>query len=183
MDLRNSEKLILLMLSDIHQHFKINGEIDAKLIKAAIFSDNTWGLEYAMSGLFDSRESTPKEVKEVWNILEMWSRIESSYQQLSPENKAKVKEEAPFHAIEFNGFDGNNESEYMNIASFIIKDLQRYDEFSKRDINSHISSIDGYRKMLAVFEPIKSLYAEPFLSAEEISKVLGARAYRQSRED
>lgn len=36
------EKLILLMLADLHDHLKIKSETDTKLLRAAIHSGNVW---------------------------------------------------------------------------------------------------------------------------------------------
>ena len=37
MELTKAEKLILAMLSDIHEHLKVEGEIDPKLVKSALW--------------------------------------------------------------------------------------------------------------------------------------------------
>jgi uncharacterized protein YfbU (UPF0304 family) len=56
---------------------------------------------------------------------------------------------------QFRGFDGNNESEYMSVASFLINDLERFEEFKGRSMNSHMPSIETYRRMLSAFEPMR----------------------------
>ncbi|TOL43317.1 hypothetical protein CGH98_23025, partial [Vibrio parahaemolyticus] len=75
----------------------------------------------------------------------MWSFIEHSYAQLSDEEKVHLEEAAkPFGKDpKFPGFDGNNESSYMGIASFIVNDLERFEEFKGRNFNSHCPSLDG----------------------------------------
>ena len=42
MDLRDSEKLVLMMLAEIHEHLKIKDGIDSVLVKEAIRTGNTW---------------------------------------------------------------------------------------------------------------------------------------------
>jgi hypothetical protein len=42
MELRESEKLILMMLAEIHEHLKIKDGIDPVLVKEAIRTGNTW---------------------------------------------------------------------------------------------------------------------------------------------
>ena len=41
MELRDSEKLILMMLAEIHKHLKIKDGIDPVLVKEAIRTGNT----------------------------------------------------------------------------------------------------------------------------------------------
>lgn len=37
----------------------------------------------------------------------------------------------------FAGFDGNNETSLMSIASFIVEKMDRFPRFKKHDFNSH----------------------------------------------
>lgn len=78
-------------------------------------------------------------VKDVVNILTMWSSIENSYEKLSLEDKEIVQIEAtPFGKhVKFDGFDGNNECSHFSIASFLIDHLNRFSNFKGRDLNSH----------------------------------------------
>ena len=46
MELRDSEKLILMMLSEIHEHLKIKDGIDPVLVKEAIRTGNTWAINF-----------------------------------------------------------------------------------------------------------------------------------------
>ena len=48
----------------------------------------------------------------------MWSFIEERVEKLEPSDLEKVKAANYGHVPEFAGFDGNNESELMNIAHF-----------------------------------------------------------------
>jgi hypothetical protein len=42
MNLTNPEKLVLVMLAEIHEALKIKNGVDTKLLKNAIYRDNTW---------------------------------------------------------------------------------------------------------------------------------------------
>ena len=75
--LSDGEKLILLMLSDIHDRLTADGEFNTKLIREAIYSRNLWGLSWGMPGVFESKEDPPV-VKETVDILSMWRRLEES---------------------------------------------------------------------------------------------------------
>jgi uncharacterized protein len=159
MKLTDGEKLILMMLSEIHNHLKIENGIDPKFVQSAIHSGNTWGITWRYPGIFDGTSPTPPIVHDIVDILDMWQIIESSYTALSPEDKAFLANEAhPFGKEPmFNGFDGNNDSERIGITRFLIEDLERFPSFKDRELNSHyIDSTDSYHRMLKVFVPLRS---------------------------
>ena len=157
MKISDGEKLIILMLSELYEKLGVEGEIDPDFIKSAIFSDQLWGIKWKYSGIPFEESDDPEIVKEVVDILDMWSFVERAYQNLAPEEKNKLKIDAdPFgEDPKFQGFDGNNETEYMGTAMFLVNELERFQEFQGRSFNSHCPSIDMHRRMLAEFEPIR----------------------------
>lgn len=180
MDLTDPEKLILIMLTEIYEHLKIKNEIDPKFVQSAIYSGNAWGLTWKYPGIFGGgRSETPALVDDVVDILDMWSLIEFSHGKLSPEEKTLVEKEAePFGKAKFSGFDGNNDSERMGIARFLIDDLERFPSFKGRELNSHyIDSTEGYHRMLKVFLPLRSSLADRTLTAPEIISILKEQRY------
>ncbi len=179
MKLTNAEKLILTMLADMHEKLEID-EVDTKLIKQAIYSNNTWALSWELPGIVgDSAEPTPPEVSLVVDILDMWSFIEEAYERFDATEKSALEAKAdPFGKhVAFSGFDGNNESEYMSIANFLVKDMDRFSRFASRDLNSHCPSIDGYQRMLPKFLAIRPTLVGRGLSVEEMAEVLNARRH------
>lgn len=177
MELSNGEKLILIMLSEIYEHLKIDGDINPELVKNAIFGEQTWGLAWAYPGIVGSSENkTPPVVSKVLDILEMWELLENSYKRLQPADKARVEEEAdPFGSdVRFRGFDGNNETEYMTAAGFLVNDLERFSIFKGRDLNSHMPSLDIYERMMAIYNPLRNSYDFDLLNAEQIIRILNA---------
>lgn len=182
MKLTNSEKLILIMLSELYEKLGIadKTEIDPKFVQSAIFSGNTWGFEWKYSGIFDSSEPAPPEVNEVINYMDMWSFIEEAYEEFGPEQKADLEQKAsPFgENPKFRGFDGNNECEYISIARFLMEQLDRFTRFKKRDLNSHMPSIAGYRRMYETFEPIRRTLFNRGLTVDELAQILNARRHR-----
>ena len=56
MNLSDGEKLILAMLSEIHEALEIKNGVDPKFVQSAIYSGNFWGLKWQYSGIFDSEE-------------------------------------------------------------------------------------------------------------------------------
>lgn len=102
----------------------------------------------------------------------MWSVIERSVAKLTESEKSVIKEACPFGEIRFEGFDANQDSHFA-IAQFLIKDLERFQEFKERHLNCHSSgSLNVYRGMLSVFTPLlRSLHGRP-LTADEIVQIL-----------
>ena len=47
----NSEKLILVMLSEIHEKLCIKNGVNTKLVTNAIYSQNTWALSWDLPGI------------------------------------------------------------------------------------------------------------------------------------
>jgi uncharacterized protein YfbU (UPF0304 family) len=186
MQMTDAEKLILLMLCDIHEKLSIDGDIDAVFVKSAIYTGNTWGLKWKFTGVFDDTEGAPPIVGEVSDILDMWSFIESCYAQLSPEDKKRVEKEVPYHGKnpKFPGFDGNNETEHMGVAEFLIDDLERFSMFKGRDLNSHMPySLAGYQRMLEVFLPLRSVLMHAPFTADQIISIMNAKVKPEGVEE
>jgi uncharacterized protein YfbU (UPF0304 family) len=177
--LTNPEKLILVMLSEIHEALKIQNGVDTKLLKSAIYSDNTWALPWEMSGILRSEGNQPPDVKEVLDILDMWTFLEEAYDRFGPQDRKKVEAgAAPFGTtVAFVGFDGNNETRLMGIAQFLVDDMGRFQRFKGRDMNSHMPSIDTYRRMLAAFDPIRATLDGDPLTADQIIPILKAKKH------
>ncbi len=179
MKFTNAEKLIVTMLADLHEKLEID-EVNTKLIKQAIYSNNTWALSWELPGIVgDSPEPTPPEVSLVVDILDMWSFIEEAHARFDAAEKSALEAKAdPFGKhVGFSGFDGNNESEYMSIANFLVKEMRRFTRFADRDLNSHCPVIDGYQRMLAKFLEIRPKLDSRGLSIDEMADVLNARRH------
>ena len=75
------------------------------------------------------------------------------------QDRKKVETDAaPFGSnVKFEGFDCNGETNLMGVARFLVDDMDRFQQFQGRDMNSHFPSIDTYRRMLDVFEPIRAI--------------------------
>lgn len=183
MKLTNQEKLILTMLADIHEALKIKDGIDTKLLKSAIYTDNTWALEWEMSGILTGpHDPTPPAVKTVTDILDMWMFLEEAYERFGPADKAKIKIEAkPFgDPVRFPGFDGNHEPQALSIAQFLVDDMGRFSRFKGRDINSHYPAIEGHMRMFSVFEPIRGTLGTVGLTADQVILILDARRHPEN---
>lgn len=178
--LSDGEKLIASMLCEICKHHKIDGGIDPSFVEEVIYGGHYWGLEWKYGGIFDVQADNMETVHEVGDILDVWWFLEQSYARLSKKDKDYVEKEAePFGKnVVFRGFDGNNETEHLNIAQFLINKLDRFVDFKGRGLNSHIPSIGRYRRMVRAFEPMRPhLGGGNLLSAGHIIELLNAQRH------
>lgn len=177
MKLSGPEKLIIMMLSEIHKKLGINNEIDPDFMIKAISSGNTWGIDWQYPGFSDDEDVPSTVADEVADILTMWSAVEQYYAELSQADKDRIETAVPYHGKDpkFPGWDGNNESAYMGAARFMIDHLDRFAEFKGRaGLNSHTRSVPRYKAMVAVHEGI--LRAGTFqLDTDAIIAILNAR--------
>ena len=183
MKLSPSEKLILLMLSEIHEKLEIKNGVNPELIKAAIISNQTWGLDWEYSGLLAYEEASPPLVAETTDILDMWAFLEDSYAKFSDAEKATIKKDAePFgEDVQFWGFDGNHDPHY-HITHFLIQDMKRFTRFKDHPLNSHSqAALIGYRRMYSAFENIRPKLDGRLLTVAEITQILNARAANPER--
>jgi uncharacterized protein len=158
MELRNGEKLILFMLSEIYERLEIQGQIDPRFVREAIGSGNAWGLSWQYPDIFGTQEANEAVRREVIDFLDMWLLIEFNYKCLSPTDKMRVAEAGPLgRNVQFYGFDANSESEYLNVARFVIDQLNRFSEFRGRTLNAPMPAIRAYRRMYAAFQAMRVL--------------------------
>jgi uncharacterized protein len=108
----------------------------------------------------------------VYRILTMYTTLQQSYEAL--EDKAGLE---PSDVV-FRGFDGNNEGEYLGYARFLMEQEDKYGHLKLvgKSLNSHAPVLPGYRRMVAVWEPMqKALKVDGELTAEQIRTILDAR--------
>lgn len=106
-----------------------------------------------------------EDAKLVWDTLDMYSAIHSSYKKLK---NPKLKREQ----IKFYGFDGNYEIRSMVYCRFIIKDLGRFAELSENghdDYNSHCRLCNRYTVMVEKWKAMDKSYD---LSEEQIEELI-----------
>jgi len=177
MKLTNPEKLILLMLSDVYDKLGLDS-VDTSLLRSAIYSENTWALDWEMPGVVGSEpDPTPELVTAVVNCLEMWCFIEEAATSFGPEDTARLEREAaPFGShVRFTGFDGNNEAKALGIARILIEDMGRFTRFKGRDLNSHAPLLDAYGRMHLVFSRMRNqLSHRNHLSVDQVIELLNA---------
>ncbi|WP_052721941.1 YfbU family protein [Pseudomonas synxantha] len=158
MEFSNQQKLIITLLTDIHSHLEIESDIDPDFVQRMVSSGQGWALGWKYPGLFEDLGDDPEGVKYVADVLEMWSVLEESFKNLDAAGLKALADTSPHSGkdVKFPGFDGNNEHRYLHIARIFVEDLDRWSEFTGRIVNSHMPTTDGYRRMLEVFDEIRS---------------------------
>jgi len=181
--LSDGEKLIAIMLSDLIMKLGIKVETNVDLVQKVIYGGHYWALGWEMQHIFHGHADKQTRLHFVVDVLDMWSFIEEAFEGLSDDDKARLAKEAdPFGThVTFTGFDGNNEYEYMSIARFLVKDLQRFSRFREghRDLNSHHPTLEGYGCMVRAFEPIRKTLIGRRMGVNELITVLNARVHAE----
>lgn len=176
LSLRQGEKLILMMLCEVHEHLRIRKDLDARFIQEAVWGDHLWALSRRYSGLLSTAGADqPSVVTEVSELLLMWRWLETSYRKLSKTDQKRVANEAQLSkdGVRFPGFDANEEGEHYGVANFMIHTLGDYEEFSKHYLNSHRPTLSTYRDMLRVFKS-KMHQLRDGMAAAQMIEILNA---------
>ena len=174
----NSEKLMMYMLCEMMKKNGKDYEIDPDFIQNVIVGGHYWALGWQMQGIFHNYVDAPASVREVVDILDMWSFIEEAFEDLSAKEKKELEESKDHSAPSFLGFDGNNETEHMGIARFMIDHLGRFERFKnhKMGLNSHMPVLGRYLAMFRKFEPIRAKLIGRRVSLDELKTILSRDA-------
>jgi uncharacterized protein len=177
--LSDGEKLIALMVGDLIKGLGVKSDMNISLVENVIYGGHYWALGWEMPGIFHGHADKQSRVRFVVDVLDMWSFLEEAFEELSDDDRAKLAAEVePFgQCVRFPGFDGNNEGEYLSIATFLVKDLQRFSRFRKEDLdlNSHFATIGNYGRMFRSFEPIREKLIGRRMNVDEMAIVINAR--------
>ena len=168
MQISDGERLIAVMIADLMQALKVDTELDPAKIKRLLTSRHEWALAWKYPGIFEGKAPSDAQVDETAEILQMWSWIERSVEELDEPAKSEIKA----RRWQFSGFDGNNDRHYA-IAATIIEELDQFQEFRGRGLNSHSqATLPRYRSMLGLFAELKRAKAGENLTAEELRRLL-----------
>lgn len=173
------ERLTACLLAEIHQAVveEKGRAINSKLIRSALGQGQDWALRWEMPDLVQRGEFEDLDVREVCDVLDMWSFIQESIDQLSDEDRNKLHGKVPFNEKGiFPGYDGNGESRLLSIVRFLREEMGRFTWIRMLpDINSHMPMRNRYRKMFVVFEPIRKTLVGRLMTVDELVKVLSVR--------
>jgi len=106
-------------------------------------------------------EETCREVKDV---LDMYRMLKNAIRDLPPGGVA------PSDDAEFQGFDGNEETEHYSYALFLIETQGKWAESKNAELNSHTPMLERYRSMLGRWKHRNDRFN---LTAEDVAHILG----------
>jgi uncharacterized protein len=175
MKLSEGERLILVMLCDIHKALNLKGTIDPDLVSTLIRG----GRELAPETNGAAEDGEHVVATEVGAILQMWSTIERGYKHLSVEEKREVEAGAgPLgRGVRFSGFDAAAEGRYREAAHRLIEESGGFERFQGRNLTAHMPSLDGYRRMLRIFAPMCPPGGDRRLTVQQIITLANAEKY------
>lgn len=178
--LSDGEKLIAVMLGDLIKKLGVKVDTDVDLVQKIILGGHYWALGWELPDIFHGHVDEQSRVRFVVDVLDMWMYLEEAFEALEKPDKEQLAKEAdPFGKyVHFPGFDGNNETEYLGIARFLIEELKRFSRFRNyhRDLNSHHPTLKTYGSMFRTFEPIRKTLIGRRMNVAELAVVLNARA-------
>lgn len=179
MELRPADKLIILMLTEIYDHLKVQGETDTAFLRNAIFGGHNWALDWQLPGITQTVTTPETVVRRTVDLLDMYDMLERSFEALPTEGRTGIED----WAIQFRGFDGNNESDHMSVARFLVEQMDRFTRFAGRDFNSHAPVLEIAERMYAVYEPLRpslGTRGAPRLTADELRSISAAATGREA---
>jgi uncharacterized protein YfbU (UPF0304 family) len=179
MNLSEGERLILVMLCDIHKALNLKGVIDPDALKPMILEAEQHGVARAVNGASGEHRDRTAVASEVSEILDMWSAIERGYKHLTVDEKREVEIGAgPLgRGVRFSGFDCECEIEYRDIAHVLIEEAGQFDRFQGRNLDAHMPALAGYRRMLRLYGPMRSVSGDRRLDVQQIIALANAEKY------
>ena len=172
----DGEKVLMMMIRDLYKRFAVDGDVNAEFIAEVIWGGHYWAPKWDLPGLFHDHEDDPKDVHFVLDVLDVWDCLERAYKKFSKKDKDRIVKEVPRVGsdVRFRGFDGNTEAVYGNIAHFLVEKMERFPDFKRRDFNSHMPMEAAYRRMVAVFEPMRTSLVGRELDVVQVIRILKA---------
>jgi len=180
MNLSEGERLILAMLCDIHKALNLKGAIDPDTLKPLILEAGSNGAARGVNGAAGNHHRDRTAVAtEVSEILDMWSAIERGYKRLSVDEKRNVEAEAgPLgRGVRFSGFDAESEIDYRDVAHILIVEAGQFERFQGRNLDAHMPALAGYRRMLRLYGPMRSVKGDRQLDVRQIIALANAEKY------
>jgi len=132
--------------------------------------ENGYSIFYSQITQWLSDDMPETSGKLVLNILDMYRALED-YKRFSKDDEV-IKHHRSF----FMGFDGNNETEYMSFARFLIVQQGKFSEqmvyLNRNDnLNSHMPMVDTYARMLDKWHSFENKWQ---LSKQQVLEILNS---------
>lgn len=177
MIITDSEKLILLMLSDLHEVAGLD-KVNTKFLRSAISTNNTWAINWEMPDLGMDLSDTPVEAIDIVNYMHMWGVIEDAWHSIPESRKESMIEKIQLGKfLKFPGFHSHQEEKYYRIAKLFVDDMGRFERYKGRDLNSHVPMLEQYKKMYSIYDRIvgpENYF--PVLTPENLDEIFSSEA-------
>lgn len=174
MKLTNVERSCLILLNRIMARLSDEKhEREYHERAATILEDGYYALhdDQCMPHLSDPLSSD--DMNFVGEVMTMFRRLQWAHEKLSPKERKLVDADD----LVFPGFDGNNEIELVGYGRFLIDGLGHFKDLKHvHGLNSHMPSVERYRRMLSRMPEVRD---GGHMSVEEIESVFG-RTKRKS---
>lgn len=118
----------------------------------------------------EEEEITADVARFVYDTLDMFVAFRRSRE------KYKIE---PTYQGTFGGFDGNDETNLMGFASFVVEKQKRWTTLGITNFNSHMPNHDTYRRMLEAWKNTKP--DKWNLTQEDITRIEAAAIHPSNR--
>ncbi|SUP45302.1 YfbU family protein [Vibrio furnissii] len=148
MILNTFQRIVVILLCDIHKRLKTPSHVDSDFILESVVSGNDWALDWECRRNYIYFEDDNEQLTHfVHDVLEMFSYIETSLSKLNTD-----LDQYNNPALVFQGFDLASESKYVHAMAFVTQKMDRFTEFSDRSIRHvHVPTVPTYSAMLSQF--------------------------------
>lgn len=168
MDLSKKDRLFLINQYRILA--SLNKDEADHYIELITVLENGYEIFYSMVDEWISDSMPSEEGRFVLDILDLYRAIEDI------KRSTRNQELISHHHSHFAGFDGNNETEYMGFARFLVSQQGKFSEqeqyLRKNDnMNSHMPMINKYRRMLNKAKQLESIWN---MSDEQALEILNS---------
>ena len=162
--LSKPERLMLanqyLILEKLAGKDKSEGEFYAARRRAL---EAGYTFEYGAAFQHLDPEMPPEDCEFVYDVLDMYRAFANANRELKKTERLRARD------LQFQGFDGNNESRFYCYAQYVMKDLGKYAE--SKPVNSHAPRAHVYRAMLERWQQSAD---KQQLTRADIDRILGA---------
>lgn len=169
--LTDKERLILANQYEIMSMLDKHSSEYYLLMSETLKAGHKWLYEQFFDSL--SENLSDEDAQHVLKILGIYSDLRDSYSKL--DDKSGIDKSN----LNFPGFDGNNESEYLGFANNLLKHGRFKETLNETAINSHMPTTDIYKRMIACWENLGAPHY-PY-SKEIIEKILASRTHPDRR--
>lgn len=168
----NAEKLILLMLVDLHEKLGIESKLSPSDLPTLLEHDVTWRAlnSYGVIG-------ASAEVQEVTSVLNMWEKIERCWEKLNPSDRAEVLARCPHidRAPKFPGFSWFDDTNYADIAYELRQQGKISSHYGPRGMEDAPEGISSsYKGMISAYAAVVAEVHEGWIGKDELCAILNA---------